>query len=978
MSASLSTQDYRYAAKNTTGTSSLQDKNIKSKERQDVMHVAESYMSDVQKSETNSNYSATTAGRISQNLWNENTKSVIFNTTQEMGISNYKFTVLKDDNTAIARSQKHLIDLIKCYEGDKHYYYEAYTTPYKDKFGNSTSGFGELSSKYMTQEKAYSNLCKNLKEFSKYVKNILNRHAGKNSYDKLPDSIKEALIDLCYGKGPKALEKNSTLLNAIKTGDYSKIVANLVYAHSGKSNAEKIDDPGLYTRSLSRAILAARDLKGKELEEAKLEIKNIYNKAKKCHEINQTPSRLLDKVYEQYTTGKISEDAVSAESYKIKIDDSYKGKGSWGVAQKLYKSLNTDEITFDEFYKKLKQMNNNMESVVIGQDVKVPYFNNNEAKAVSQNETLNEAQKTSAQTKDSETQKEINDGNNSILPYIMKGAAMLGSLGLLGILFKKGKLNGISNLFKRKMKTSANPFNPNGNRKLVSFKPVSKQNKNVFQKIGKSICNGIKTIGKFSKIFRFGIPAMLIGGVYGIYQLYKKLADKPAESSECQTPFKKFLTKAKIEQDGEFQIISMDYKVKKGETLAHLAREYDTTEAILSISNNLKNKSLKEGQNLKIQKLGYKIKQGDNLFRIAQKFGLTIEILKDINNIVDVNKIKAGDMLELPGYIYTVKKGDTLSAISKLVGIPSEMLIKLNGLDSDNIKPGQRIKILYNDSDFAVASEDKKIIYDKKTGTTKEIINMSKEYNLNKRPLLQNKVKINGQVAATRKVFVPTAQGSLSGKTIIINAGHGYSQAGTDCGTLSRGKVEDEWLVNYDNAMRLKDRLCAKGAKVVFLQGHVNIITKEINKAENKADMFISVHVNSCDKPTQDRTQIYTYNKSSEVNKKSKKLSNLMEKNFDNWIPKHEKINPNDRFTYVKTTQNSKGKTVKKVVQDYAQSKDANYAVVRTAEDVQKIPSVLWEVAFMISPKGRERMSNPALMNNYSDIMAKSVEQYFG
>ena len=119
-------------------------------------------------------------------------------------------------------------------------------------------------------------------------------------------------------------------------------------------------------------------------------------------------------------------------------------------------------------------------------------------------------------------------------------------------------------------------------------------------------------------------------------------------------------------------------------------------------------------------------------------------------------------------------------------------------------------------------------------------------------------------------------------------------------------------------------------------------------------------------------------NKSSEVNKKSKKLSNLMEKNFDNWIPKHEKINPNDRFTYVKTTQNSKGKTVKKVVQDYAQSKDANYAVVRTAEDVQKIPSVLWEVAFMISPKGRERMSNPALMNNYSDIMAKSVEQYFG
>ena len=435
------------------------------------------------------------------------------------------------------------------------------------------------------------------------------------------------------------------------------------------------------------------------------------------------------------------------------------------------------------------------------------------------------------------------------------------------------------------------------------------------------------------------------------------------------TPFEKLVRDGKSVQDGEFQIITMDYEVKKGDNLWRLSREYNTSEEIICNDNNIKNKNnISEGQILKIQKLGYKVEKGDNLYQIAKKFGLTVEILKDLNNIEDVNMIKAGEMLEIPGFIYNVKPKDTLSKISDLVGVSIDDLRKINNLPTDTIMPNQKIKIVYNDSDFAVSADKKKVCYDSKTNTKKEVIDMAGTANLANRPLLQKKRKINGQVMATRHVFNPTKQGSLSGKTIIVNAGHGYSQAGTDCGALGIGKVEDEWLVNYDNAMRLKDRLCAKGAKVIFLQGHVNVVTREIPKAENKADMFISVHVNSCAKNTQDRTQIYTYDKDSAVNNKSKKLSGLMEKNFDSWIPKHEKINDKDKFIL---------KQDDKRVQDYAQSMEANYAVVRTAESSQKIPSVLWEVAFMISPKGRERMSNPSLMKSYSDIMVQSVEEYF-
>ena len=834
---------------------------------------------------------------ITKRLWNDNTKSLLYDAIQNMGINNYTPSILKDDNTAIAKSQKHLIDLIKYYEGDRNYYYEAYTTPYKDKFGSTTSGFGELTNKYMTQEKAYENLCKKLKSYTNEVRNLLNKKLGKNTFENLPSSIKEGLIDLCYNKGLGAISQNADLINAVKNKDYSTVIAHLVCVYSGKTGAPKEEDAGLYKRSLNRAILASRDLKGQELEQAKQEIEKIYKKAIKCHENNKVSLNELNKIYEQFKTGKISAKSVSAESFKVKIDDRFKGKGAWAVAQALYKSLGESDTSFQDFYKEFIAINGNSTEIKIGQEVKVPYF------------------KEEMQPSDS-----------------VKNVT-------------KNVVTNVTNIAPDKNKKESEVEKPG------FFKRAWRKIKHFFSKIGDFFRN-----------------------LFGI----KKKQKEVSTTEEPKTPFEKILKHGKIVQDGDFQIITMDYKVKKGDNLWNLSRTYGTSEEILCNDNNIEDKNnIKEGQILKIQKLGYKVQKGDNLYQIAKKFGLTVEILKDLNNIEDVNLIHVNQMLEIPGFIYTVKPKDTLYKISKQVGVSLEDLKKINGLASDTIRPNQKIKIVYNDSDFAVSSDKRKVCFDPKTNTKKEVIDMRGAADLSKRPLLQKKRKINGQVMATRQIFNPTKKGSLSGKTIIVNAGHGYSQAGTDCGALGIGNIEDEWLLNYDNAIRLKDRLCAKGAKVVFLQGHVNIMMKELRKKENKADLFISIHVNSYDKKTQDRTQIYTYNRNSVINKKSKKLSSIMEKNFDNWIQKNEKISNKDKFVIKDTITNSKGKKEEREIQDYAQSKEANYGVIRTAENEQKIPAVLWEVAFMISPKGRERLKNPSLMNNYSDIMAQSIEQYF-
>ena len=305
-------------------------------------------------------------------LWDEDTKAVLMNATRQMGISNYSPSKLTDDNIAIAKAQTHLIDMLKYFEGDRNYYYEAYTTPYQDKFKNWTHGFGELGKKKVTQEQAYEGMCKKLEQASKEVKNVLNKRIADGTYESLPNSIKEVLIDLCYNKGLPKITQNAALMQAIKTKDYSGVIKNSVYLYSGKSGAEKKEEPGLYTRSLNRMILGTKDLQGKELEESKQEIEQIYKRAKACFAANNKSTMALDKIYEQYKTGKISAVPISAESYKVKVEEKFKGKGLFAIAQSLYKELGTTTISFKDFYKQIKDLNNEPDSVEVGQELKIP------------------------------------------------------------------------------------------------------------------------------------------------------------------------------------------------------------------------------------------------------------------------------------------------------------------------------------------------------------------------------------------------------------------------------------------------------------------------------------------------------------------------------------------------------------------------------------------------------------------------------
>jgi LysM repeat protein len=120
----------------------------------------------------------------------------------------------------------------------------------------------------------------------------------------------------------------------------------------------------------------------------------------------------------------------------------------------------------------------------------------------------------------------------------------------------------------------------------------------------------------------------------------------------------------------------------------------------------------------------YKIQKGDIAFNLAKKHGVTLKALKEANPNVDLGKLKVGQTIQIPGSsgtaaaaptgthashtmdktaddtaatgatsTYTVKGGDNLTKIAKRHGTTVKAIRAANGLKSNEIKVGQKLKI---------------------------------------------------------------------------------------------------------------------------------------------------------------------------------------------------------------------------------------------------------------------------------------------
>lgn len=114
---------------------------------------------------------------------------------------------------------------------------------------------------------------------------------------------------------------------------------------------------------------------------------------------------------------------------------------------------------------------------------------------------------------------------------------------------------------------------------------------------------------------------------------------------------------------------SFVHVVKKGESLGSIARKYHVTVSNIKKWNNLKRETIHAGQRLTIYRSGGPKAQ--------------------------VNKTTTSSGSNKPSSVmtHTVKKGETLSSISRKYGCTVNDLKKWNGLNSNTVKVGQKLKI---------------------------------------------------------------------------------------------------------------------------------------------------------------------------------------------------------------------------------------------------------------------------------------------
>ena len=142
--------------------------------------------------------------------------------------------------------------------------------------------------------------------------------------------------------------------------------------------------------------------------------------------------------------------------------------------------------------------------------------------------------------------------------------------------------------------------------------------------------------------------------------------------------------------------------------------------------------------------------------------------------------------------------------------------------------------------------------------------------------------------------YISTVSLPASGKTIVIDAGHGVPDEGAES---SRGTTEAE--TNLKIALKLQNLLEQSGCTVILTRSDENAIydiesktlkQKKISDIKNRvkignessADIFVSIHLNKIPQPQYDGWQTF-YNKDSE---EGQKLAVSIQKNLNEAIQK--------------------------------------------------------------------------------------------
>lgn len=188
---------------------------------------------------------------------------------------------------------------------------------------------------------------------------------------------------------------------------------------------------------------------------------------------------------------------------------------------------------------------------------------------------------------------------------------------------------------------------------------------------------------------------------------------------------------------------TISYTIKRGDTLSHIARNYQMTVRELKNLNNLTSDLIFVGQQIQVKEVekpvlkptpvpkpepqpeskpeskpsatesqSYTVKRGDTLFHIARVYKMTVRELKELNGLqsdlivvgqnlqvktetvtIPKPEVKPSQPTTSTATTYIVKRGDTLSHIARAHNMTVSALKTLNNLKSDLIFVNQQLKL---------------------------------------------------------------------------------------------------------------------------------------------------------------------------------------------------------------------------------------------------------------------------------------------
>ena len=164
------------------------------------------------------------------------------------------------------------------------------------------------------------------------------------------------------------------------------------------------------------------------------------------------------------------------------------------------------------------------------------------------------------------------------------------------------------------------------------------------------------------------------------------------------------------------------YRIRRGDTLSHIAQRFGTSIRALREANNLSRRSvLYPGKKLIIPtgrivaskakvvaktKKGetrYRVRRGDNLYSIAKKFGVSINSLRKRNSLSRRSLLKIGKILVIPRNgassrkrktHHIVRRGENMSKIASRYNVSLTKLLRANRLSRrSNLIVGKKLVI---------------------------------------------------------------------------------------------------------------------------------------------------------------------------------------------------------------------------------------------------------------------------------------------